>query len=258
MSKIKLEKIKPSDSIAGESLTALGKQTKVCSTNVMQEVSAGKPTKRIQDERKRNWTFVIYPDSAPQNWQEILDEEHIEWIKSPLHDKDVNADGTPKKPHWHIILLFDGNKSYEQIKEIADKVHAPSPKYIQSVRAMVRYCAHLDNPDKAQYKVSDIIGHGGVDLAELLKPTASSRYEHISEMIDYISDNHVTEFIDFMRYAKKNRYDDWFPLLCDSAAFIIREVIKSNRFKKSQVQPLTEEQKNEVQELVKKITEGEE
>lgn len=244
---------KPSESLCRDSQTAERASTENVDTKNVKQCK----TKSKNDERKRNWTFVVYPDSAPQNWQEILDEEHIEWIQSPLHDKDVNADGTPKKPHWHIILLFDGNKSYEQIKEIADKVHAPSPKYIQSVRAMVRYCAHLDNPEKAQYQVSDIIGHGGVDLAELLKPTASSRYEYISEMIDYISDNHVTEFIDFMRYSKKNRYDDWFPLLCDSAAFIIREVIKSNRFKKSQVQ-LTEEQKNEVQELVKKITEGEE
>ena len=183
------------------------------------------------DDRKRNWTCVVYPESAPQNWRDILDDEHMEWVESPLHDKDVNADGTPKKPHWHIIMLFDGKKSYEQIKTITDRLNAPSPKFIQSVRAMVRYCAHLDNPEKAQYKQSEIKAHGGVDLADLLKVTASARYELIAEMIDYIAENHITEIIDFMLYCKAERFDDWFPVLCDSGAFIIREVIKSNRHK---------------------------
>lgn len=51
MSRIRLEKIKPSDSIADESVTALSNQTKVCSTTVMQEVSASKLAERIQDDR---------------------------------------------------------------------------------------------------------------------------------------------------------------------------------------------------------------
>lgn len=187
----------------------------------------------VKDNRKRNWTVVVYPESAPENWREILDDEHIEWVESPLHDKDINPDGSIKKPHWHIMLLFNGNKSYEQIKEITDKINAPIPKYVQSVRAMTRYFAHLDNPEKAQYAVSEIRGHGGVDLAELLKPTASSRYEMIADMVEYIKQHGITEFIDFVDFAKNTHYDDWFPLLCDSASFIIREVIKSNRHKPS-------------------------
>ena len=134
------------------------------------ETSVSHSTKKssTKDSRKRNWTAVVYPESAPENWREILDDEHIEWVESPLHDKDMNPDGSIKKPHWHIMLLFDGNKSYEQIKEITDKINAPIPKYVQSVRAMARYFAHLDNPEKVQYAVSEIRGHGGVDLKELL------------------------------------------------------------------------------------------
>lgn len=198
--------------------------------------------KASKDNRKRNWTIVVYPESAPENWREILDEEHIEWVESPLHDRDLNGDGTPKKPHWHVVLLFEGNKSFEQIKELADKINAPSPKYIQSVRAMVRYCAHLDNPDKAQYAVNEIIAHGGADIAELLKPTASSRYEMIGDMIKYISSHRVTEFIDFAMFCQSERPDDWFPLLCDSASFIIGQAIKSQRHKPRFYTPVEEEE----------------
>ncbi|WP_261701691.1 replication protein, partial [Staphylococcus equorum] len=27
-----------------------------------------------KDTRTRNWTFFVYPDSAPANWREILNE----------------------------------------------------------------------------------------------------------------------------------------------------------------------------------------
>ena len=56
-----------------------------------------------KDSRTRNWTIVIYPDSAPNNWREIIDDWHIEWVESPLHENDENADGTPKN---HIGTFF--------------------------------------------------------------------------------------------------------------------------------------------------------
>lgn len=42
------------------------------------------------DGRTRNWCAVVYPDSAPENWRDILDGQHICWVESPLHDQDVN------------------------------------------------------------------------------------------------------------------------------------------------------------------------
>jgi hypothetical protein len=180
-------------------------------------------------DRTRSWTFVIYEDSAPENWVDILDEEHIEWIESPWHDEDVNANGEPKKKHKHIALFFGGVKSYEQVKEITDKLNAPIPQRCHNAKAMVRYMAHLDNPEKAQYSVSDIKAHGGVDLAELLRPSSSERYTLIGDMISYIRKNNVVEFQDLMDYALANEFDTWFPLLCDNSAFVVGQYIKSQR-----------------------------
>ena len=41
--------------------------------------------------------FIVYPESAPSNWRDTLNKTHLRWIESPLHDKDVNADGEVKK-----------------------------------------------------------------------------------------------------------------------------------------------------------------
>lgn len=199
-----------------------------------------KKSRTTADARTRNWTFVAYPESAPEGWRDVLDEQHIQWVESPLHDKDMNADGTPKKPHWHILLLFDGKKSYEQVKELTDKLHATIPQKCASAKGLVRYMAHLDNPEKVQYDKGAIIGHGGIDVAEYLKPTSSSRYQLIGEMMDFVREQNIIELEDLAYYARTERFDDWFPLLCDNSAYIMGEFIKSHRHRVPQTVKLVD------------------
>jgi hypothetical protein len=179
--------------------------------------------------RTRNWTAVLYPESVPANWRDILDDAHIEWVESPLHDRDINANGELKKSHWHILLMFGGVKSFDQVKEITDKLNAPIPERCHNAKALVRYMAHLDNPDKAQYSRNDIVAHGGVDLAELLRPSSSERYTIINEMIAFVKEYSIIEFQDLMDYARENEFDRWFPLLCDNSAYVVNQYIKSQR-----------------------------
>lgn len=184
---------------------------------------------QTKDTRTRNWTIVVYPDSAPSNWREIIDSWHIEWVESPLHDNDINADGSPKKPHYHILLLFGGIKSYEQVLELIQPLNCPIPTRVHNAKALVRYMAHLDNPDKAQYRIDDILSHGGVDIADLLKPSSSERYTYIREMQQWCNENYIVEFSDLFNYAASERFNDWFPLLCDSCAFVMNQFLKSKR-----------------------------
>lgn len=188
-----------------------------------------------KESRTRNWSIVLYEDSAPKNWRDILDDTHIEWVESPLHDKDITAINEVKKAHIHILLMFGGVKSYEQVVEFVKPLNCPIPQRCHNAKALVRYMAHLDNPDKAQYKISDIKGHGGVDIAELLRPSSSERYQIINEILDFIKTNNIQEFQDVVDYARIYHIDNWFPLLCDNCAFIVCNYLKScrHRLKKS-------------------------
>lgn len=182
-----------------------------------------------KDNRARNWTFIVYPESAPENWRQILDEQHIAWIESPLHDMDSNADGELKKAHWHVLILYDGNKSTEQVNALTSQINGTIPQKAASAKGVVRYMAHIDNPEKYQYKKSDIVVHGGVDIEDLLKPTSSSRYLLIGEMIDFVKQHGITEMMDLIDYARENRFEDWFPLICDNSAYVMEQYIKSAR-----------------------------
>lgn len=182
-----------------------------------------------KDSRSRNWTAILYPESAPKDWKNLLDDFHIEIVLSPLHDKDINANGEAKKPHYHVLFLFGGVKAYEQVLEVTEILNCTRPERCHNAKALVRYMIHLDNPEKAQYSVSDIISYGGVDVAELLRPSSSERYSIINEMITYIQENSITEIQDLIDYARYNEFERWFPLLCDNSAYILNQYIKSQR-----------------------------
>lgn len=186
-----------------------------------------------QVERARNWLFIVYPESAPEDWIEQLDDLNVQTCISPLHDKDTNPTGEPKKPHHHVLLVFDGNKSYNQVHKITEQLNASIPIIAQSVKGSVRYFTHMDNPEKYQYNAKDIISLSGFDVAEALKPSSADRYSLIKDMIEFIQDNQISEFEELVIYSINNKIDTWFPLLCDNSAYIIGKVIdsKRNRFK---------------------------
>lgn len=188
-----------------------------------------------KDTRTRNWTIVVYPDSAPSDWRDIIDSWHIEWVESPIHDKDINANGGPKKPHYHVLLMFGGVKAYEQVVELIEVLKCPIPVRVHNAKALVRYMAHLDNPDKVQYNISDVISHGGVDVLDLLKPSSSERYTYIREMQIWCNENSIIEFCDLFNYAARERFNDWFPLLCDNCAFVMNQFLKSKRHGSSSI-----------------------
>jgi len=187
-----------------------------------------------KDTRKRylSWTCVIYPESVPENWQEILGDEMIPWACSPLHDRDVNANGEPKKPHYHLLLSFRSVKSYEQVKEITDKLNAPAPQECKDTRGLVRYFLHLDNPSKAQYKREDIVSGGGFDVENALQATATEEEEILDEMCEFIEVNWITEFCDFNSYVRHER-KEW-RLILRKNCFYITQIIKSQRHKEIQ------------------------
>jgi len=185
--------------------------------------------------RTRNWSFIIYPDSAPENWREMLDDLHVEWVESPLHDSDTNATGEPKKSHIHILILFGGVKAFEQVCEFISAFNSPIPQPCHNTKALVRYMAHLDNPEKHQYKQSDIIAHGGLEVSDLLKPSASERLSILNDIFQYISDNKVMELKTLIDYARAERFDDWYPVIMESSTYVISLYIKSARHSRQRV-----------------------
>ena len=114
--------------------------------------------------KKRYWAFVLYPESAPENWQDILQQTGLSCCVSPLHDKDTNPTGEPKKAHYHIILCYSGPTTEKCVKSITDRLNQPKPIALEQVRGYFRYLTHKDNPEKYQYDEKDIVTINDFDI----------------------------------------------------------------------------------------------
>ena len=108
----------------------------------------------MAESKTRNWAFIVYPDSVPLGdnsgwWKEILRSQNIPMFISPLHTPVINSnDEHERKAHYHVIVMYDGPKTYKQAKELSLLVNGSNPIRIESLRGYARYISHLDNPEK--------------------------------------------------------------------------------------------------------------
>ena len=117
--------------------------------------------------------MVLYPESAPSDWRKKLQETGIQCAISPLHDKDVNADNSPKKPHYHIILAYEGPTTYNNVLSLCESLNQPIPQPLEQLRGYYRYLVHKDNPEKYQYDEYKISTLNGFDISNYLDLTNS-------------------------------------------------------------------------------------
>lgn len=175
--------------------------------------------------RTRNFATVVYPESAPAGWQDILIEQFVPAFISPLHNLDVNPTGEVKKEHYHVIIMFDSIKTNEQAKEIFDKIGGVGCERVQSIRGYARYLCHLDNPEKYQYRVEDVRSLCGADYTGTIG-LATDKYKAVGEMIDFCIENCIVSYSQLLIYARQERYD-WFRVLCDNGTVVVKEFLKS-------------------------------
>ena len=166
----------------------------------------------MASDRSSKWTFLAYPDSVPENWQEILKSYYIPMAISPLHDKDLNPTGEEKKAHWHIMLDFPTLKSYKQVSDITEQINGTIPQVVHSPIGMVRYFIHKDNPEKYQYDWSDIIVYNGFDLDRYDSYTDSEIDAFISDITQFIDDNDIMEYSDLIAFTRGTD-NDFIPMV---------------------------------------------
>lgn len=180
----------------------------------------------MEKRRTRNWASVVYPESAPDDWIMKLQEQCVPALISPLQDKDINADGTRKKEQHHVMILFDGVKTSERAKEVFSVISGVGIEPLKCTRAYARYLCHLNNPEKAQYDMENVISCSGADYMAMIS-LATDKYIAIGEMIEFCIQNDIVSYARLLLFAKENR-QDWFRVLCDNGTLIMVQFLKSH------------------------------
>lgn len=157
--------------------------------------------------KKRNWTFILYPESAPENWKQILIETGLPCCVSPLHDKDVNeGTGELKKAHYHVLLCYSGPTSFNVVNSLCHSLNSPIPQPLESVKGAYAYLTHQNNPEKFQYDKRDITFLNGFDIQDFADYTKSELDRLIKSIHQIILQENILEYSDLLDYLLQ--YDD--------------------------------------------------
>lgn len=155
--------------------------------------------------KKRHWAMILYPESAPLNWKEILQETGLQCAISPLHDMDKDDKGNFKKEHYHIILSYSNNTTFNVVSSLCDKLNQPIPQAIENVKGYFRYLTHEDDSDKFHYDKNYIVGINGFPIHKYTD--SNDDINVVIELVmltDFITDNNITEYHTFIEMVKNN------------------------------------------------------
>lgn len=150
--------------------------------------------------KKRAWAFVLYPESAPADWLDFLQQKGVPFCVSPLHDKDLDPTGEPKKAHYHIILNYSGPTTFNSVNDLTNSLHQPIPIPLEQIKGYFRYLTHKDNPEKYQYNEQDIRCYNGFDYLDFCELSKGEVQEIICQVQKLIRDNNILEYSELLDY----------------------------------------------------------
>lgn len=172
---------------------------------------------KLENFRKRNFAMLLYPE----------DESHMAALKllqdggykyaAILHDRDVYSVhdevaaelvGTPKKPHYHVVLRFPNDRWRTAM---ATELGI-APNYIKACVCFdgaLRYLIHNGYPEKYQYALSDVFGPLASELEKVV--TDKTEDERVLELVESITSTRgvITYTAMLIDACKAGRYGDF-------------------------------------------------
>ena len=184
-------------------------------------------SKQKRAKRVRVVWFIVYEDSAPSDWRDYLRGLGVEGFTSPLHNSDINEDGSAKKPHYHVIVYFSGVKSLDVVTELFKDIAANGLVQvpIDTVKA-TEYLCHLNDEDKAYYDPRDVEGLGGLNYMSYISKRSKDKTDGLALLLLYIVRNNCFNFsLLYLELLYTNR--ELFEILKSSNPTLLMNFIKS-------------------------------
>lgn len=185
----------------------------------------------MADTKYRFWAFLVYPESAPDNWVRMLKSTHGMYAISPLHHPDDET----KKSHHHVVYCHGAPTTLAAARAAIPSA-VPANGYIEPAASPVGYCrylVHLDDPEKQQWKGNPR------DFIEVLNgfPLQLHRdmtREEVSimrdEILNFCRAYNVTEYSELAFWCLENNRD-WLDYV-ETHTIFLQGVIGSFRWKK--------------------------
>lgn len=151
------------------------------------------------------------------------------------HDRDINSDGTNKKPHYHVLVMCRNRRSENVIEKLVRNCGGANGKYeiVQSKCAYARYLCHMDNPEKMSYSPDEVMTLCGADYSELAltkSDRSCAKIDKMREILRYCREHNEIYYCDLLEYCMDSRLD-WLPCMVGTYGRTIRNYLQSREYK---------------------------
>ncbi|MGP5093503.1 replication protein [Staphylococcus equorum] len=166
-------------------------------------------------DKARYFTFLLYPESIPENWKMQLELIGIPMAISPLHDRDKsNVKGQEyKKAHYHVIYVaanpVTSHSVRMRIQRALGKESVAKVQIIkQSMENIYLYLTHESKDaiakNKYKYDKKDIKLLNNFDIERYVVLDVEDKDEMLNDVCDMIDDHGLANIRELRRFVKEH------------------------------------------------------
>lgn len=182
--------------------------------------------------KARNFAFILYPESLPEDWKDLLETLDIPMAVSPLHDSDkrvlkksedilnlsneehalYKAGKLMMKPHYHVMYAAPNPVTIEgvrnKIKRKLGKDTISHVEIVDGVESYYKYLTHESNDaikkKKTKYDKKDLIHLNNFDIDRYVTLDDAQKKEMFNEIVGAIREHGLANILDLSDHIEKH------------------------------------------------------
>lgn len=179
----------------------------------------------IKLTKARNFTFIIYPESIPEDFVDCLSKLGISMAISPLHDMDkkpeqelsedekikyIKGEVIYKKPHYHVLYIARNPVTVEsvrgKIKRILGNKALSHIEIADDVKNVFLYLTHESKTaiekKKHKYNKKDIVYINDFDIDRYITLDENQKRELKNLLLNIIRKEHLVNVIHLLDFIE--------------------------------------------------------
>lgn len=166
-------------------------------------------------DKARYFTFLLYPESIPENWEIELESIGVPIAISPLHDKDLSSvEGQKyKKAHFHVIYVAKNPVTSDSVRKkirgiLGDNSVAKVQIVSQSMENIYLYLTHESkdaiSKNKYKYNKRDIKLLNNFDIDRYITLDVEDKDDMLNDVCDLIDEHGLANIRELRRFIKEH------------------------------------------------------
>ena len=166
-------------------------------------------------EKSRYFTFLLYPESLPEDWEMKLESIGVPIAISPIHDKDLSdMEGQKyKKAHYHVIYVAKNPVTTDSVRKKVRQILGSQSLsmvqiVIQSMENIYLYLTHESKDAIAKkkhvYDKKDIKLLNNFDIDRYITLDVEDKDDMLNDVCDLIDEHGLANIRELRRFVRNN------------------------------------------------------